>query len=105
MTRVRLKVISRHQNEGKPSSAISDEGSRRCGASLCLSGWVRGVHQNHEDEKNSSEFFEADLMGRRTLQVLLQPAIPFGNHSLPRERQSFLNDFYRAGFLIDRTGK
>jgi hypothetical protein len=25
------------------------------------------VYQNHEEEKNSSEFFEADVMGRRTL--------------------------------------
>jgi hypothetical protein len=42
MTRVRLQVIHRHRNGG------------------CLSGGVRVVHQNHEDEKNSSEFFEID---------------------------------------------
>jgi len=28
-------------------------------SSLCPSGGVRVVYQNHEDEKNSPEFFEA----------------------------------------------
>jgi hypothetical protein len=31
------------------------------------SGGVRVVHQNHEDEKNLPEFFEAGLLSRRTL--------------------------------------
>jgi hypothetical protein len=59
------------------------------------------VHQSHEDEKNSSEFFEKLRLiraeagegsirilrkqsSRRTLQVLLLPALPFGNGSLPK---------------------
>jgi hypothetical protein len=60
------------------------------------------VHQNHEDEKNSSEFFEAGLMGRGTLRVLLQPAVPFGNYSLPQERQNIFHDLFSApeGILI-----
>jgi hypothetical protein len=47
------------------------------------SGGVRVVHQNHEDKKNLSEFFERML-------------------ACPQERQSILNDIYRADFFILR---
>jgi hypothetical protein len=52
------------------------------------------VHQNHEDEKNLSKFFEAIIAGSKNLAVLLQPAVPFGNSSLPQERPNHLRFSY-----------
>jgi len=30
------------------------------------------VHQNHEDEKNSSEFFEANAVAPKSVRIVLQ---------------------------------
>jgi len=43
-------------------SVLSHLGGRHSGG-----GEVRVVHQNHEDEKNSSEFFEANAEAPRSV--------------------------------------
>jgi hypothetical protein len=48
------------------------------------------------DETREVESFEAEHDSRRTLRVLLQPAIPFGNPSLPQERHQLKDAVYES---------